>query len=144
MSFDTGTPTGKRFNLHSLNRAFLVDTPTTLVCQLARSVTTLVVMSDVVNRTELAECHDRLVAARTPTELLHAITEFELALTEAREAVVADVMLDPLSNWGYAHIGEVLGISRQGARKRYDKVVQAEMRRRLKRHRVGQDAVTTT
>ena len=101
-------------------------------------------MGDVVNRDELAECNRRLLAASTPTDLLHAITELELALTEAREAVVADVMLDPLSNWGYAHIGEVLGISRQGARKRYDKVVQAELRRRLKRHRVGQDVTTTT
>jgi hypothetical protein len=115
-----------------------------LVCQLGRSVTTSVVMGDVVNRAELDECHDRLRAASTPTQLLHAITEFELALNEAREAVVAHVLLDPLSRWSYSDVGNVLGISRQGARKRYDKVVVAEMTRRARAWREGQDVTATT
>jgi hypothetical protein len=101
-------------------------------------------MSTEVNRDELAECYQDLVRATRPNDLLNAITLMELALTTAREAVVADMMLDPTSRASYASIGAVLGITRQGARKRYERVVLAEMRRRARARQGRQDADPAT
>ena len=70
---------------------------------------------------EVGECVAVLAAARTPTELLHAITELEMALTIAREQTVARAVV--MDGWSWPRIGAALGITRQGAAKRYGPVV---------------------
>lgn len=76
-------------------------------------------------RDELAEQVELLAAAlATSTKLrgeekLHAITEAEMELADARVRTVVDLHRRDSGYWSWARIGDALGISRQGARKTY-------------------------
>ena len=71
--------------------------------------------------------------ATTPADALRALAELEAACRKARERVAVRLVLDDGAS--YAELGTVLGMTRQGARKVYGPVVEAEMRSRARARR---------
>lgn len=83
---------------------------------------------------EVNEAYAALSAVEHPAEQLARLAELELAVTFARERVVAELVV--ASGWTYQRVAETLGITRQGASKRYARVVAA-YRQRWREQRYG-------
>jgi len=86
-------------------------------------------------RSYVAGYADELAATGTADAALAALADLERAVSKARERIVVDLVLT--HGWTYGQVGRALGITRQGALKRYADEVQATMHRNLRGRATG-------
>jgi len=84
-----------------------------------------------VDLAEVKEAYADLLKASTPTAIMQRLDELKMATDIAIDNQVVEAMLDPFSHMNWTRLGDVFGISRQAAHKRWFRKVDAEMSRQL-------------